>query len=210
MNSATEEDRTGPPVPVILASASMTRAKLLRDAGVLFTIAPAAIDEAEIKQSLRAENAPATHVAEVLAELKALRVSNRHRDALVIGADQTLSLQDALFDKPESREAAREQLLALRGRTHELATASCVARNGAVIWREIQTARLTMRDFSESFLDLYLSQAGPEVTASVGAYALEGLGAQLFANLRGDFFAVLGLPLLPLLDCLRQNGALAA
>lgn len=196
--------------PVVLASSSATRAHLLRDAGVTFSISPAAVDEGEIKISLQAENASAAHVAEVLAELKAQRVSNRHRDALVIGADQTLGFKGALFDKPESREAAREQLLALRGRTHELASACCVARAGAVIWREIQTARLTMRDFSDAFLDSYLVQAGPEVTASVGAYALEGLGAQLFARVQGDFFAILGLPLLPLLECLRQNGGLPA
>jgi septum formation protein len=196
--------------PVVLASASTTRARLLRDAGVAFSVVPASVDEGEIKASLRAENTSAAHIAEVLAELKAQRVSNRHRDALVIGADQTLGLGGALFDKPESRDAAREQLLALRGRTHELASACCVARAGAVIWREIQTARLTMRDFSESFLDSYLAEAGPEITASVGAYALEGWGAQLFARVQGDFFAVLGLPLLPLLECLRQNGGIPA
>lgn len=195
-------------IPVILASASASRARLLAAAGVDFAIRPAAIDEAEIKAALRAEAAPAAHVAEVLAELKALRVSRQAPGGLVIGADQVLACGDALFDKPADKAAARAQLDALRGRTHTLSTAACVARGGAVIWRDLHSARLTMRPFSDGFRDAYLDRAGPELTGSVGAYALEGLGAQLFSHVEGDFFGILGLPLIALLDCLRLNGAL--
>jgi septum formation protein len=196
------------PATIVLASASRSRARLLEAAGVAFTAIPAAVDEAEIKSALRAEQAPPGHIAEVLAELKAQRVSGRVPDALVIGADQVLDCEGVLYDKPADLAAARTQLLALRGRTHSLATATCVARGGSVIWRSLQTARLTMRPFSDAFLDAYLARAGDAVTGSCGAYALEGLGAQLFTHVAGDFFAILGLPLIPLLDCLRNNGAL--
>lgn len=196
------------PAAIVLASASRSRARLLEAAGVGFTAMPAAVDEAEIKIALRAESAPPTHVAEVLAELKAQRVSGRVPDALVIGADQVLECEGVLHDKPGDPAAARAQLTALRGRTHSLATAACVARGGVVIWRRLETARLTMRPFSDAFLDDYLARAGDAVTHSCGAYALEGPGAQLFSHVAGDFFAILGLPLIPLLDCLRNNGAL--
>jgi septum formation protein len=196
------------PTPIVLASASRSRARLLEAAGVAFVAIPAAVDEAEIKAALRAEQAPPDHIAQVLAELKAQRVSQRAPDALVIGADQVLACDGSLHDKPADLAAARAQLLALRGRVHSLATATCVARGGSVIWRNLQTARLTMRPFSDAFLDAYLARAGDAVTGSCGAYALEGPGAQLFTHVAGDFFAILGLPLIPLLDCLRNNGAL--
>jgi septum formation protein len=140
-----------------------------------------------------------------LAKLKALSVS-RTRPDLVIGADQMLALGGEVFDKPKSAPEAKAHLLRLRGATHELITAAVVAREGAVIWRHIDTPKLKMRAFSDAFLDDYLSRAGDHVLRSVGAYQLEGLGAQLFERVEGDYFSVLGLPLLPLLAFLREHG----
>ena len=196
--------------PLILASASKVRAAVLRGAGLEFRVQPAMVDEAEFKTAARADGADATAVAAGLAALKATRLSHREPAALVIGADQMLSCDGDWLDKPPGLAEARGQLLRLRGRTHMLHCAACVARDGAVIWRRAETARLTMRDFSEEFLDVYLAAAGDAVCASVGAYQLEGLGAHLFARIDGDYFTILGLPLLPLLDFLRQHRLLAA
>jgi septum formation protein len=143
--------------------------------------------------------------ADALAELKALSVS-RGRPDFVVGADQMLALGDEVFDKPKHADEARDHLLRLRGQTHELITAAVVAREGAIIWRVIDTPKLKMRAFSDAFLDNYLARAGDEVLHSVGAYQLEGLGAQLFERVEGDYFSVLGLPLLPLLAFLREHG----
>jgi septum formation protein len=137
-------------------------------------------------------------------------VANRRPEAIVIGADQVLSLEGRAFDKPGSRKEAREHLLQLRGRSHVLETAICCAKDGDTIWQHLGRATLTMRSFSEAFLDEYLDRMGSEVLASVGAYKLEGLGAQLFEAIDGDYFTILGMPLLPLLDFLRRQGALAA
>jgi septum formation protein len=195
-------------LPVILASASKTRAALLRSAGVAAAVEPARIDESEVKQGLRAVRAAPSAMAESLAELKAQRVSRRHRNALVIGADQVLSCGGEVFDKPITLTEARRQLLALRGRRHELASAVVLVRDGQRLWHHVGQATLMVREFSEAFLDRYLDLAGEEVLASVGAYRLEGLGIQLFAGVDGDYFTVLGLPLLPLLDVLREHGVL--
>lgn len=192
--------------PVVLASASAVRARLLREAGLTFTIAPARIDEAEVKLAMREE--PVEAVAEMLALLKAQSVSRRYPDALVIGADQILACDGARYDKPADMAEARAQLTALRGRTHDLIGCAVVMREGVRLWHHADQAALTMRPFTDAFLDFYLAAAGAEVLASVGAYRLEGLGAQLFARIRGDYFTILGLPLLPLLDFLRAREVL--
>lgn len=190
---------------LILASASAARAAMLRQAGLDFTIVPARVDEAEIKRGLQAEGASVREAAEALAELKALRGTPAGDDSFVIGADQMLACDGRWYDKPADLAEARAQLLALRGKTHELVSAVVLMRNGSAIWRHAETARLTMRDFSDGFLDAYLAQAGDAVLQSVGCYQLEGLGVQLFSRIQGDFFTILGLPLLPLLDMLRNH-----
>jgi len=189
-----------------LASASTARAALLRDAGVAVEIEPARIDEGEVKASMRAEKATAEMVAETLAEMKASRVARRHPGALVIGADQMLVCEERWYDKPESVDEARKHLQALRGKQHALVSALCVVRNDTRIWHHREYARLTMRPFSDAFLDDYLAMSGPEVLESVGAYRLEGLGIQLFSKIEGEYTTILGLPLLPLLDFLRGHG----
>lgn len=193
---------------LILASASPSRAAMLRAAGLDFSIQPARVDESEIKLALQAEAAPPSEAATALAELKAQRVSPSAGGDFVIAADQMLVCEGRWYDKPETQAQARDHLLSLRGRTHELVSAVVLARGGSIIWRHVEMARLTMRDFSDDFLDAYLAQAGDAVLSSVGAYQLEGLGAQLFSRIQGDYFAILGLPLLPLLDILRENRVL--
>jgi septum formation protein len=192
---------------ILLASASAIRASLLRRAGLAFAVEAAGIDEDEVKRRLRREGAPAEQVAAALAELKAVHVSQRHPQALVIGADQMLECGGAWLDKPGDLDQARAQLLALRGRAHRLISGAALARGGVVLWRHVAEARLEMRPFSDAFLGRYLAAAGSEICASVGGYQLEGLGAQLFARIEGDYFTVLGLPLLPLLAALREHGA---
>jgi len=194
------------PPPLILASTSSARRQLLADAGIVFDIEPSGIDEEEVKRSLAAERSTPQSVAETLAELKALRVSAKHPQALVIGADQTLACNGRLFDKPASIEAARKQLMFLRGQTHELFSSVVVARGGTRLWHWNERARLTMRSFTEAFLDAYLARAGDTVTTSVGAYRLESYGAHLFNRVDGDYFTILGLPLLPLLTFLNGHG----
>ena len=194
--------------PIILASGSKTRLALLQQAGLSVETIVASVDEQEMKASFQAEQAPAEACAEALAELKAMRVSQRHPGALVIGADQMLDCNGVWFDKPADTAHARAHLQALRGKTHRLVTAAVVALNGSRLWHTIDSAQLTMRPFSDGFLDAYLRQVGPGVLSSVGVYHLEGLGAQLFSRVEGDFFTILGLPLLPLLGFLRDRGAL--
>lgn len=196
------------PPSLVLASASAARSRLLAEAGLTVQRQPAAVDEESMKAALKAEGATPAQVAETLAELKAQRVAKKHADALVIGADQMLSCNDVWFDKPPDRDHAAAQLRALSGKTHTLWTAVCVVRNGSRLWHHNDAARLTMRPLSDAFVERYLEAAGAEVSHCVGAYQLEGLGAQLFAKVEGDFFTILGLPLLPLLDFLRQNKAL--
>ncbi len=193
---------------LILASGSTTRARLLADAGVPVLIDPAAVDEEEIRAAFHAEGRDASACATALAESKAMRVSVRHTGALVLGADQILDCSGRWFEKPTHIEAARAQLKALRGERHTLVSAAAVVRNGSVLWHTTDRAQLTMRGFSDDFLDAYIAAAGVDLLGSVGAYRLEGLGAQLFERVEGDFFTILGLPLLPLLDFLRGHGAL--
>ena len=195
---------------LVLASSSDIRARMLAAAGVDAIIDPAAIDEARIKAGSQAAGGDAGSCAQLLAEAKAEHIAGRHRGALVLGADQILECDGRWFDKPRDLEEARAQLQALSGRTHRLITAAAVVRDSAVLWRAIETARLTMRRVSEAFLDRYLAAMGKRVLATVGGYELEGLGAQLMTRVEGDYFAILGLPLLPLLAFLREDGALAA
>jgi septum formation protein len=195
---------------IVLASSSAARASLLRAAGVSFTIEPAAIDEAAIKREARRGGESAIGAAVILATEKARIVSERDPDSLVIGADQLLASGAAWLDKPRDLGEAREQLLGLRGGTHVLATAVCVAQQGIPVWRATSTPELTMRRFSEEFLDEYLAAEGEALLGSVGAYRLEGRGVQLFSRIEGDYFAILGLPLIELLGFLRERRLLPA
>jgi len=193
---------------LILASASSARAALLGAAGIAFAIEPAAIDEHRVKREARRAGDAATRCATTLAIAKACVVSRRHPEALVIGADQLLVAGTEWFDKPNDLVEARAQLQALRGRTHALATAACVAVGGVPLWRATSTPELTMRPFSDAFLDSYIAAEGEALLGSVGAYRLEGKGVQLFSRISGDHFAVLGLPLLEVLGYLRERGVL--
>jgi septum formation protein len=194
---------------IVLASKSAPRAAILAGAGVAFEVVGAGVDEAPLKAAWMAERAAPRVIARRLAAAKAQAVSRQAPDAFVIGADQTLELDEALYDKVDSLEAARERLALLRGREHELHSALVVARGGRVAWRFCESPKLTMRDFSDAWLEGYLTRGGDALLGSVGCYMLEGEGAQLFERIWGDYFAVLGLPLLPLLDYLRREGALA-
>ena len=193
---------------VVLASASRARAGMLRAAGVEIEIDPARIDEDAVKQSMRAESAPARDIADKLAELKSLRGSSRHPGKFVLGADQVLAVGAQSFDKPGSVAAARAQLEQLRGQTHHLHSAAVIARDGMPVWRHIGTTRLTMRPFTDEFLETYLVQTGDLILETVGCYHLEGRGAQLFSRIEGDYFTVLGLPLIEVLGFLRAHGIL--
>ncbi len=197
-----------PASSIVLASASTIRAKLLAAAGVPHRVEPAQIDEDEIKASLRLERAPAASVAEILAEAKALQVSQRHRDAMVIGADQVLACAGRLYDKPSDIASARAQLQSLRGQAHRLYAGVCVVHDGQPIWHHNDHADLTMRSFSDAFLDDYLRNIDDDVCQTIGGYRLEGPGAQLFSHIDGDHFTIFGLPLLPLLDFLRGHGVI--
>jgi septum formation protein len=193
---------------VILASASTTCAGMLAGAGVPFEQLPAAVDEAEVKEALRADGVAPGDAALALAELKARRIASRTPSRLVLGADQILTCEGQWFDKPRDPAEARAQLAALAGRRHELWTAAIVLRDDARLWHEIAQARLWLRPCSDAFLDAYLEAVGGLALGSVGAYQIEGLGAQLFARIDGDRFAILGLPLIGLLECLRVQGVL--
>jgi septum formation protein len=193
--------------PLLLASKSSARRTMLEAAGIPVEIEPADIDERALER-----NAPdaAEAVARMLAREKAHAVAARRPERLVVGADQVLALGERRFSKPADRAAAQAQLKELRGRTHELHSAAALVQDGTVRFEYSDTARLTMRSFSDSFLDAYLDAAGAAVTDSVGGYQLERTGIQLFERVEGDYFTVLGLPLLPLLVFLRSAGVLTA
>lgn len=200
------------PLPLILASGSKIRREILTGAGLDFDVIVKPVDEAAIKSAMLAEGAKPREIADALAEAKALRVSRAlqsdGRSGLVIGADQVMVMEGELFDKPVSMEAARERLIAMRGKRHELVGSVVVALDGQPVWRFVSETKLWVRDFSDAFLDNYLDQEGELVTKSVGAYRFEGLGSQLFTKVEGDFFSILGLSLLPLLQYLRDRGAI--
>lgn len=194
--------------PLVLASKSDIRGKILAAAGLRFEIRPAQIDERAVEA--RAGLTGAVEVAALLAQAKARAVAATMPGRLVLGADQTLALGATRFSKPVDRTAAREQILALRGKTHVLHSALALVRDGAVLFAHGETAWLTMRAFSDGFLDNYLDVAGGAALSSVGGYQVEGLGIHLFERIEGDHFTILGLPLLPLLDFLRRGGFVAA
>ena len=193
---------------LILASTSQARRSLLAQAGLAFEALAPAVDEAKLK-SVAPQLEPAA-MASFLAEAKAASLAKERGDALVIGADQVLDLDGEMLEKPDSPAAARAQLERLRGRTHSLETAVCCAQGSAIVWRHLGQARLTMRNFSDAFLTRYLEFAGRGALTSVGAYQLEGPGIQLFETVEGDYFTILGLPLLPLLAFLRSREAIAS
>ncbi|PKR58924.1 Maf family protein [Thalassospira lohafexi] len=195
---------------LILASSSKTRHAMLKNAGVDCDAIASMIDEEGYKQSMKAEGANAAQAAETLAEMKALRMYRQQPDGIVIAADQMLECNGIWFDKPKDRDNTRAQLLALRGKTHQLVSAAVIYKEGSRIWGTIDTAHLTMRNFTEEWLDWYLDAAGEDIFDCVGGYQLEGIGAQLFTEVRGDYFTVLGLPLLPLIGFLRDHGVLKA
>ena len=193
---------------IVLASDSRFRRAMLEAAGVDIDVAPAKIDERAVEKTLEGSGASAEDLAQVLAEAKALEVSERHPGRLVLGCDQTLSLDNELFHKPEDMEDARRHLLKLSGRTHQLSSAAVLARNGTALWRDLGIARLTMRRLKPAFIGRHLARVGPMALNSVGAYQIEGEGIQLFDKIEGDYFTIVGLPLLPLLEELRQLGAI--
>ncbi len=190
--------------PVILASGSASRRAILEGAGVAFEIDPSDVDEAAVKAHF--SGTPA-ELAARLADDKALAVSRR-RSGWVIGSDQVMEFNGEAFDKPRDAKEARQRLMLVRGAPHHLRGAVSVARDGDIVWRHAETSTLYMRDFSDAFLESYLARAGGVLTSTVGAYAFEGLGAQLFERVDGDFYSVLGLPLLPLLAFFREQGVL--
>jgi len=193
---------------LILASGSPFRKQLLDQAGVAVEVVRPEIDERAVEATLDGTGATPEDVAQVLAEAKAVSVSETHPGALVIGSDQTLSLSDEVFHKPADMEGARRHLLALSGHTHQLNSAVVIARNGEAVWRHVDTARLTMRELSPGFIGRHLAQVGDKALSSVGAYQIEGEGVQLFEKIDGDYFTIVGLPLLPLLAELRHLGAI--
>lgn len=193
---------------LILASASAHRLALLAHAGLTVEAVPSTIDERAVEAPLLASGAGPEDVAEVLAEAKATEVSERLPEALVVGADQTLGLDGDLLHKPSDMEAARRQLLALSGRTHRLTSAVVLAQGGTVLWRHSAQADITFRELTPPEVGRYLAKAGPAALGSVGAYQVEGLGIRLMSKIEGDFFTIVGLPLLPLLGELRSRGVL--
>ena len=197
--------------PLILASGSAARAALLRAAGLDFTVVRALVDEAALRDALRAEGVPAVDAAVALAEMKARHVVARAPlEAMVLGADQLLELDGEWLEKPSDLAAAATQLRRLRGRRHRLVSAVVAFRGGERVWHHAETATLDLRPFSDAFLADYLAAVGPDILGCVGAYQIEGLGAQLMARVQGDHATILGLPLLPLLQFLRDQGVLVA
>ena len=191
---------------LVLASASTVRARVVAAAGVDFRVEPAELDESLLKQACRAEGRDAAGCALALAEAKARQVAARSCRAVVIGADQLLVCAKVWFDKPADLGQARTQLQALRGRTHELVTAVCAVHDGSRLWHAASSPRLTMRHFTDAFLDDYIPAERADIIRSVGGYRLEGRGVQLFEQIEGDYFAILGLPLIELLGFLRTKG----
>ncbi len=194
--------------PLVLASASAIRAQLLSNAGLRFEVIPSEVDERAAEEPLIEAGMSSEDIALVLAEAKAVNVSEEQPGALVIGADQTLDFEGKRLTKPGSMDQARRQLLAMSGMSHALFAAIVVARDGEAIWRHVEIARMYMRDLQPAEIGRYLGRVGTSALKSVGGYQIEGVGIQLFDRIEGDYFAVLGLPLLPLLKFLRTAGAI--
>ena len=193
---------------VVLASASAVRTRLLTSAGVPHIVDPAHIDEASVRDKMLAADAAHSAIAEALAELKAQKMSQNHADVIVLGADQVLSCDGVLFEKPADIVGVRAHLNTLMGKEHTLFTSVCAVRDGEVIWNVNTAAVLRMRPLSDEFVDQYVNTVGEAACQSVGAYLLEGLGIQLFSRIEGDFFTILGLPMVPLLEFLRDNNVI--
>lgn len=191
---------------IILASNSKIRAELLENTGLSFEIQPANIDEAAIREIFKTEEMDPADVAEVLAETKATEISKKNPDALVIGCDQVLALGDEIFEKPKNKDEAQNTLFKLRGKTHTLISAVVLVKNNEVIWRYSENANLKMHEFSPEFLGQYMALCGDKILSSVGAYQLESFGIHLFEEIKGDYFTVLGFPILALLKFLRSKG----
>lgn len=189
---------------IILASNSKYRADLLTNAGIQFIQQSAKIDERAIEEPLLKAKMSAEDIAEVLAISKAVEVSNKNKNVLVIGCDQTLSFENKLLNKPKDMEEARKRLLAFSGNSHELNSAVSIVKNGEVLWSFVDKAIITFRKLTPKFIGQHLASVGDEVLSSVGAYQIEGKGIQLFEKIEGDFFSIMGLPILPLLSQLRN------
>lgn len=194
-------------LPITLASGSKIRRQILDGAGLIYDVKTSLVDEDAIKKSMIEMNAPPRDIADALAEAKAVKVS-RDKDGLVIGADQIMVMDGHLYDKPKTMDEARERLLSMRGKSHFLIGAVVICQSGEAVWRHGSKTTLYVRDFSESFLDDYLMAEGEDILSAVGAYKFEGRGAQLFSKVDGDFFSILGLSLLPVLDYLRIRGVI--
>lgn len=191
---------------IVLASGSVHRKELLKNAGIDFTVEPCDLDERAIEAPLVESGVGPDDVAAVLAEAKATDVSERHPGQIVIGADQTLSLGDEVFHKPANMEEARKSLLKLSGRTHRLNSAVVLVEKGVVTWRHVATAEITLRPLDPGFIGRYLAAAGQKALTSVGGYQIEKDGIQLIEKIEGDYFTIIGLPVLPLLAELRRRG----
>lgn len=194
--------------PLILASGSEIRGQLLRNAGLVFEVQQARIDEDAVKVALLAEEAPPRDIADTLAEMKAKKVAAKYPEAMVIGCDQVLAFENTILSKPQSPEDAGKQLRMLRGQKHMLLSAAVIYHEGKPIWRHIGQVRLRMRDASDDYIDAYISRNWDDIRHSVGAYQLEAEGVRLFHSIQGDYFNVLGLPLLELLAFLTLRGAI--
>ncbi|MCT7376243.1 Maf-like protein [Chelativorans salis] len=193
---------------IVLASTSPFRRQLLENAGLAVNPVAPEVDERALEAPLEGSGASAEDVALILAEAKAVDVSERYPEEWVVGGDQTLSLEDRMFHKPQDMGGARRHLLALSGRTHQLNSAVVLSRGGGVVWRHVAVARMTMRPLDPGFIGRYLSRVGDKALSSVGAYQVEGEGIQLFEKIEGDYFTIVGVPLLPLLAKLREIGAI--
>lgn len=194
---------------LILASGSETRAALLRNAGLQLAVQPARIDEENLRLSLQEEGASSADVADALAEHKALRIAQKNPDGLVLGCDQILDIEGRILAKPNSHDDARAQLQALRGKTHSLLSAAVLYHRGEPVWRRTAVARLTMREFSDEFLETYLAENWNEIRHCVGCYQIEGPGIRLFSDIEGDYFTILGLPMMELLNVLTRRKDIA-